>query len=109
MDLEEIRGIPNEAEQVNRIYDVFKEETRLTHSRAARVEFLTTTRYIEQYATPWICRPMRMRALTRCWCAGLCITCMKKRIAGAALRRLAGSAKKRARCSFPLSDTTWFL
>ena len=52
MDLEEIRGIPNEAEQVNRIYDVFKEETRLTHSRAARVEFLTTTRYIEQYVKP---------------------------------------------------------
>ncbi len=52
MDLEEIRSIQDETEQVNRTYDFFNEETRLTHSRAARVEFLTTTRYIEQYVKP---------------------------------------------------------
>lgn len=52
MDLEEIRSIQDETEQVNRTYDFFNEETRLTHSRAARVEFLTTVRYIEQYVKP---------------------------------------------------------
>ena len=40
--MKEIRSIQKEAEQVNRIYDLFQEENRLTHSRAAGVEFLTT-------------------------------------------------------------------
>ena len=50
--MEEIRSIQKEAEQVNRIYDLFQEENRLTHSRAARVEFLTTVEYIEKYLRP---------------------------------------------------------
>lgn len=52
MDVEELRSIADEAEQVNRIYDVFNENIRLTHSPAARVEFLTTVRYIEKYLRP---------------------------------------------------------
>lgn len=52
MKLEDIRSIKDEAEQVNRIYDIFNEEKRLNHSRAAQVEFLTTVRYIEKYVKP---------------------------------------------------------
>lgn len=52
MGFEEIRSIQNEAEQVNRIYEVFREEDRLGHSRAARVEFLTTVKLIEEYLRP---------------------------------------------------------
>ena len=52
MDFEQIRNIQNEAEQVNRVYDLFREDSRLTHSRAAQVEFLTTVQYIEKYLRP---------------------------------------------------------
>ncbi len=49
MGFEELRKIANEAEQVNRIYDFFDEDSRLNGSKAARVEFLTTVRVIEDY------------------------------------------------------------
>ncbi len=53
MDLKAIHDIKNEAERVEAIYaNVFREETRLTWSQAARVEFLTTVRVIEDYLTP---------------------------------------------------------
>lgn len=48
----EIASIKDDAEQVNQIYEFFCENTRLNASKAARVEFLTTTRYIEQYLSP---------------------------------------------------------
>ena len=38
-----------ESERVNRTYDIFNEDARLNHSKAARVEFLTTVHYIEKY------------------------------------------------------------
>ncbi len=41
--------IENESERVNRTYDIFNEDARLNHSKAARVEFLTTVHYIEKY------------------------------------------------------------
>lgn len=52
MDFSEIRQIRDEAEQVQKIYEVFNEDSRLNRSKAARVEFLTATRYIERYLKP---------------------------------------------------------
>jgi len=49
MDFHELAKIENEAERVNRTYDIFNEDTRLNHSKAARVEFLTTVHYIEKF------------------------------------------------------------
>ena len=49
MDFEQLAKIENESERVNRTYDIFNENSRLNHSKAARVEFLTTVRYIECY------------------------------------------------------------
>ena len=49
MDFEQLAKIENESERVNRTYDIFNENSRLNHSKAARVEFLTTVRYIERY------------------------------------------------------------
>ena len=49
MDFNDILKIENESEQVQEIYNVFNEEARLNHSKAARVEFLTTVHYIEKY------------------------------------------------------------
>lgn len=50
MNFEELAKIENESERVNRTYDLFHEDTRLNHSKAARVEFLTTVRYIERFS-----------------------------------------------------------
>ena len=52
MDFQEIYKIKNEVEQIQKTYELFNEDTRLNHSKAARVEFLTTVRYIERYLTP---------------------------------------------------------
>lgn len=49
MDFEQLAKIENETERVNRTYDIFNEDKRLNHSKAARIEFLTTVRYIEKY------------------------------------------------------------
>lgn len=49
MDFEQLAKIENETERVNRTYDIFNEDARLNHSKAARVEFLTTVHYIEKY------------------------------------------------------------
>ena len=49
MDFEQLAKIENESERVNRTYDIFNEDSRLNHSKAARIEFLTTIRYIEKY------------------------------------------------------------
>ena len=42
----------NDTELVQEIYRRFDEDSRLNRSKAARVEFLTTVRYIEKYLTP---------------------------------------------------------
>lgn len=52
MDFEALRKIENEAEQVSKTYEVFDENTRLSRSKASRVEFLTTIRLIERYLKP---------------------------------------------------------
>lgn len=45
----ELSKIENEIERVNRTYDIFNEDIRLNHSKAAQIEFKTTVRYIEKY------------------------------------------------------------
>ncbi|MDY2719894.1 MAG: class I SAM-dependent methyltransferase [Candidatus Faecousia sp.] len=52
MDLQEIYQIKDETQQIEKTYEVFQEDTRLNRSRAARVEFLTNVRYIEQELPP---------------------------------------------------------
>lgn len=52
MTFEEIRKIDDENQQIQKTYELFREETRLNHSQAARVEFLTNTHYIERYLKP---------------------------------------------------------
>ena len=42
----------DDAELVQEVYRRYDEDSRLNKSRAARVEFLTTVRYIEKYLTP---------------------------------------------------------
>ena len=49
MDFYQLAQIKNESERVNKTYDIFNENIRLNHSKAARVEFLTTVSYIERY------------------------------------------------------------
>lgn len=44
----------NDTELVQEIYRRFDENSRLNHSKAARVEFLTTVKYIEKYLTPGV-------------------------------------------------------
>ena len=52
MDLNDIYQLTDETEQIQRTYEFFNEDTRLNRSKAARVEFLTTVRYIERYLKP---------------------------------------------------------
>lgn len=49
MNFNELLKIKNESERVNKTYEIFNEDNRLNHSKAARVEFLTTVHYIEKY------------------------------------------------------------
>jgi len=49
MDFSALRLIENETERVSALYKIFNEDSRLNRSKAARVEFLTTVRYVEQY------------------------------------------------------------
>jgi len=51
MDFDTIKQITNDAERTNAVYKIFNEDTRL-HTKATRVEFLTTVKYIEKYLTP---------------------------------------------------------
>lgn len=52
MDLNDIYIIEDETERVKKTYELFNEDIRLNHSKAARVEFLTNVRYIEKYLIP---------------------------------------------------------
>ncbi len=51
MNLHDVYQISNEIEQIQKTYEVFNESVRL-QSRAARVEFMTTVRYVERYLKP---------------------------------------------------------
>jgi len=52
MDFKDIYRIEDEVEQIQKTYELFDEDSRLNRSKAARVEFLTATRYIERYLRP---------------------------------------------------------
>lgn len=52
MDFQDVYNIQDEIEQIQATYQLFNEDTRLNHSKAARVEFLTSIRYIERYLKP---------------------------------------------------------
>lgn len=52
VNFSDIYKIKDETEQIQKTYELFHEEIRLNHSKAARVEFLTTVRYIEKYLNP---------------------------------------------------------
>ena len=52
MDFIELSKIEDEVTQIAKTYEIFNEDTRLNRSQAARVEFLTTVHYIEQYLKP---------------------------------------------------------
>ena len=48
MDFDALKLIEDDAKRTNALYDIFNEESRL-HSKAARVEFLTTVSFVEKY------------------------------------------------------------
>ena len=52
MDFKDLYQIKNEAERVSKTYDIFDEDTRISTSKAGRVEFLTTARAIMQVVKP---------------------------------------------------------
>ena len=52
MDWDTLRLIESETERVDALYKMFNEDTRLNYSKAARVEFITTVKYIEKYLSP---------------------------------------------------------
>ncbi|QSX06535.1 class I SAM-dependent methyltransferase [Sedimentibacter sp. zth1] len=49
MEIEKIREMKNETERVNAVYNWFNEDSRLNWCKAARIEFITTTSYIDKY------------------------------------------------------------
>lgn len=49
MTFEELSKIQDELEQISKTYEIFDEDKRLNRSKAARVEFWTTVKYIEKY------------------------------------------------------------
>ena len=51
LSFEELKKIENEQEQVEKTYEIFQEDRRLNRGKASRVEFLTSTHYIDQYLT----------------------------------------------------------
>lgn len=51
MNFDELAAIENETERVNETYNIFHENSRLS-TKAARVEFINTVKYIEKYLKP---------------------------------------------------------
>lgn len=49
MQIEDLQAIQDETEQIQALYRIYDEDSRLSCSQAAQVEFLTNTYYIEQY------------------------------------------------------------
>lgn len=54
MDFEELREIKEDRVLVNKLYNIFNEDKRLTVSKAAMVEFITTVRYIDKFLRPGV-------------------------------------------------------
>ncbi len=49
MNIDDLKKIDDEHQQIEELYEIFDEEMRLSHSKAARVEFLTTIHTIKPY------------------------------------------------------------
>ncbi|MCK9471838.1 MAG: class I SAM-dependent methyltransferase [Bacilli bacterium] len=49
MNFDTLKNIKDETKRINALYELFNEDNRLNRSKAARVEFLTTIKYIEAY------------------------------------------------------------
>lgn len=52
MDFQRLYQIRDDAERTEKVYEIFDEDARLNRSQAARVEFLTTVRFIEKHLKP---------------------------------------------------------
>ena len=52
MTFQDVYNIKDEILQIQKTYELFNEDTRLNRSKAARVEFLTNTHFIEQHLFP---------------------------------------------------------
>ena len=52
MDWYTLKAIDNENARINALYKMLNEDTRLSYSKAARVEFITTVKYVEKYLKP---------------------------------------------------------
>jgi len=52
MDFETLKLIEGESERIAATYEIFDEDSRLSRSKAARVEFITTVRAVESVLTP---------------------------------------------------------
>ena len=52
MDFETLKTIENETERTAATYEIFNEDSRLNRSKAAKVEFITTSRAIESVLFP---------------------------------------------------------
>ena len=49
MDIQQLYAMKDKTQQIIKTYEIFNEDMRLSRSKAARVEFLTTVKYIEKY------------------------------------------------------------
>lgn len=49
MDFQQLYAMKDKTQQIIKTYEIFNEDIRLSRSKAARVEFLTTVKYIEKY------------------------------------------------------------
>lgn len=49
MDFESLRKIQEDSKRVDALYQIMEENSRLNRSKAARVEFFTTTTYVEKF------------------------------------------------------------
>jgi len=49
MDFNALRQIENEQKRISALYEIFNEDSRLNHSNAAKVEFITTANFIEKH------------------------------------------------------------
>ena len=99
----------DDAELVREVYQRYDENSRLNKSNAARVEFLTTVRYIEKYLAPGakILDVGAGAGEYSLYFLGRCIICMRKRTSCSASRKQSVYANRTERSSLPSSQMIW--